>query len=48
MEMLSNDGKFDPRGVKARQRSFVAVHIFKTEPALAKYYTEAFLRKRGR
>jgi NitT/TauT family transport system substrate-binding protein len=41
--MFSDDGKFNPKGLKVLAQSFVEVHTLPTEPDMSKLYTEAFL-----
>jgi hypothetical protein len=41
--MLSDDGKFDPKGLAVLSRSFVEMKMLPTEPDMSKLYTERFL-----
>jgi NitT/TauT family transport system substrate-binding protein len=41
--MFSDDGKFNPKGLKVLAQSFVEVHTLPTEPDMSKLYTEAYL-----
>ncbi len=41
--MISEDGKFDPKGLAVLSRSFVEMAMLPTEPDTSKLYTEKFL-----
>lgn len=41
--MVSDDGRFDAKGLKVLSRSFVAMNMLLEEPDLSKLYTEKFL-----
>jgi ABC-type nitrate/sulfonate/bicarbonate transport system substrate-binding protein len=43
LRMLSDDGKFDRRGLAVLRRSFVEMKILPEEPDMSKLYTERFL-----
>lgn len=43
LRMLSDDGKFDPKGLAVLSRSFVEMKMLPTEPDMSKLYTERFL-----
>jgi len=41
--MLSDDGKFDPKGLAVLAQSFVDMHTLPEKPDMSKLYTEKFL-----
>jgi ABC-type nitrate/sulfonate/bicarbonate transport system substrate-binding protein len=41
--MLSDDGRFDPKGLAVLSHSFVEMNMLPTEPDMTKLYTEKFL-----
>ncbi len=43
LRMLSDDGKFDPKGLAVLSRSFVEMKMLPVEPDMSKLYTEKFL-----
>jgi NitT/TauT family transport system substrate-binding protein len=45
MPMFSDTGRFDPKALAVRRRSFVEMKTLPEEPDMSKLYTEAFLPK---
>lgn len=43
IRMLSDNGRFDPKGLAVLRRSFVEMKMLPAEPDMAKLYTEKFL-----
>ena len=43
IRMLSDDGRFDPKGLAALSRSFVEMNMLPQAPDMSKLYTERFL-----
>lgn len=43
MPMLSDDGRFDPKGLAVLRQSFVDMNMLPSAPEMAKLYTEKFL-----
>ncbi len=43
VQMLSDDGKFDAKGLAVLSRSFVEMNMLPAAPDMSKFYTEAFL-----
>ncbi len=43
LRMLSDNGKFDPKGLAVLSRSFVEMKMLPVEPDMSKLYTEKFL-----
>jgi hypothetical protein len=41
--MISEDGRFDPKGLAVLRRSFVEMAMLSEEPDMSKLYTEKFL-----
>ena len=45
IRMLSDNGRFDPKGLAVLRRSFVEMKMLPAEPDMAKLYTEKFLSR---
>jgi hypothetical protein len=43
MPMFSADGRFNEKGLRAVERSYVELGLLEQEPDLKPFYTEAFL-----